>query len=132
MDNDTLNDVIAAESFSVECQLSIGETVNPTCDESRAENNLTTSRREHHWNNLLINTASISELHLPERGVYELKRIWERPAGHAIKGIDAFKLRCHVNSLNEPAMTVIGDSGAAPMLISQEFLKSLTASKPKM
>ena len=73
IDNDTLNDVVAAESFSVDCQLSINETVNPTCDESRAENNLTTSGREHHWNNLLINMALISELHLPEEGMYEPK-----------------------------------------------------------
>ena len=63
--------------------------------------------------------------------MYEPKRIWERPAGHAIKGIDVFKLCCHVNSLNKPATIVIGDSGAAPMLISQELLKSLMALKPK-
>jgi hypothetical protein len=36
-----------------------------------------------------------------------------------------------VNALREPAVTVIGDSGAAPTLISDKFLKSLTASKPK-
>jgi hypothetical protein len=48
-----------------------------------------------------------------------------------VKGIDAFKIRCHLNSLNEPAAVVIGDSGAAPTLISHEFLKSLTVLKPK-
>jgi hypothetical protein len=48
-----------------------------------------------------------------------------------MKGIDAFKIRCHVNSLNELAAVVIGDSGAAPTLISHEFLRSLTALKPK-
>ena len=63
--------------------------------------------------------------------MYEPTRAWERPAGHAVQGIDAFKVLCHVNSLKEPAAIVIGDSGAAPTLISQEFLQSLTATKPK-
>jgi hypothetical protein len=38
---------------------------------------------------------------------------------------------CHVNSLKEPAAIVIGDSGAAPTLISQRFLESLKFSKPR-
>ena len=68
---------------------------------------------------------------LPEEGVYKPQQIWERLAGHAVKDVDTFKLRCHVNTLQEPAITVIGDSRAAPMLISDKFLKSLIASKPK-
>ena len=78
----------------------------------------------------MVGVAS-DDLHLPEEGVYEPQRIWERPAGHAVQGVDAFKVLCHVNSLNEPAVAVIGDSGAAPTLISHKFLQSLQASKPK-
>jgi len=63
--------------------------------------------------------------------VYEPARAWERPAGHAVRGVDAFKLHCHVNSLKEPAAIVIGDSGAAPTLISSSFLSKLTRTKPK-
>jgi hypothetical protein len=48
-----------------------------------------------------------------------------------VQGIDAFKLLCHVNSLKEPAAIVVGDSGAAPTLISQKFLESLKVSKPR-
>jgi len=59
----------------------------------------------------------------------EPSRIWERPPRHAARGIDAFKVLCHVN--NEPAVAVVGDSGAAPTLISHKFLQALQASKPK-
>ena len=48
-----------------------------------------------------------------------------------MQGIDTFKVLCHVNSLNELAAIVVGDSGATLTLISQEFLQSLTATKPK-
>jgi hypothetical protein len=51
--------------------------------------------------------------------------------GHVVQGIAAFKLSCHVNSLKEPAAIVVGDSSAAPTLISQRFLESLKASKPR-
>src|SRR5271169_4504283 len=63
--------------------------------------------------------------------MYKPIKAWERPAGHAVRGVDAFKLLCHVNSLKEPASIVIGDSGAAPILISQSFLENLQCSKPK-
>jgi hypothetical protein len=86
---------------------------------------------ENYWVSLQVNTTNVDSMLLPKEGVYEPQRIWERPAGHAVKGVDAFKLRCHVNALREPAVTVIGGSGAAPMLISDKFLKSLMASKPK-
>ena len=75
---------------------------------------------------------NLDSLHLPKEGVYEPKRIWERPASHAVKGIDAFKICCHINSLDEPAAVVIGDSGAAPTLISHDFLHSLMATKLKL
>ena len=51
--------------------------------------------------------------------------------GHAAKGIDAFKVLCHVNCLKEAAAIVIGDSGAALTLISKKFLKGLKWSKLK-
>ena len=63
--------------------------------------------------------------------VYEPIRAWERPAGHVVRGVNAFKLHCHVNSLREPAAIVIGDSGAAPMLISLSFPGKLMCTWPK-
>jgi hypothetical protein len=63
--------------------------------------------------------------------VYEPAPAWERPPGHALQGIDAFKIMCHINSLKEPATVAIGDSGAVPTLILQSFLNLLTMSKPR-
>jgi len=85
----------------------------------------------HSWQELAANTVDLESLQLPEEDIYEPTRIWERPAGHSVQGVEAFKIRCHVNTLKEPAAIVIGDSGAAPTLISQKFLQSLQASKPK-
>ena len=92
---------------------------------------LAIEERSHHWEELAVNVVDTELLHLPEEDIYEPTRIWERPAGHAVRGVDAFKLRCHINTLKEPAVVVIGDSGAAPTLISQRFLEKLQASKPK-
>ena len=65
--------------------------------------------------------------------VYKPALAGERPAGHSVKGVDAFKLHCHVNSLREPAAIVIGDSGAVPTtLISSSFLSKLTQTRPKV
>lgn len=63
--------------------------------------------------------------------MYQPTPIWQRPPGHAVRGIEAFKVSCHVNSLEEAAAIVVGDSGAAPTLISETFLKSLKWSTPK-
>ena len=90
---------------------------------------LVSEERSHSWEELVINIASAEVLHLPEEDIYEPGCIWERPAGHAVRGIDAFKLCCHVNTMKEPAIVVIGGSGAAPTLISQRFLENLQASK---
>ena len=92
---------------------------------------LASEERSHSWEELVINIASAEVLHLPEEDIYEPGCIWERPAGHAVRGIDAFKLCCHVNTMKEPAVVVIGGSGAAPTLISQRFLENLQASKPR-
>ncbi len=96
-----------------------------------AEVYLASKEHSHSWEELAVNVATTEILHLPEEDIYEPKRIWERPASHAVQGVDAFKLRCHVNTMKEPATVVIGDSGAAPTLISQKFLENMQASKPK-
>jgi hypothetical protein len=84
------------------------------------------------WAMLPINMVDLErEVERPSEDIYEPTPVWERPAGHAVQGIDTFKLLCHVNSLKEPATIVIGDSGAAPTLISQRFLESLKVSKPR-
>ena len=62
----------------------------------------------------------------PDEDVYEPACAWERPAGHSMRGINTFKLHCHVNSLKEPGAIMIGNSGAAPTLISSSFLSKLT------
>lgn len=36
------------------------------------------------WAELAVNSAEIEPLQLPEEGIYEPPRIWERPAGHAV------------------------------------------------
>ena len=92
---------------------------------------LASEESSHSWEELVINIASAKMLHLPEEDIYEPTRIWEWLAGHAVQGINAFKLCCHVITMKEPAAVVIGDSGAAPTLISQKFLENLQASKPK-
>ena len=84
------------------------------------------------WATLPVNVVeSENRPERPVEDVYEPARAWERPTGHSMKGVDAFKLHCHVNSLREPAAIVIGDSGATPMLISSSFLSKLTRTKPK-
>lgn len=42
-----------------------------------------------------------------------------------------FKVRCHMNNLKEPSAVVISNSGAAPTLISEEFLNALQLSRPR-
>ena len=79
------------------------------------------------WATLLVNIVeSEDRTERPTEDVYKPARAWERPAGHSIRGVNAFKLHCHVNSLKELAAVMIGDSGTAPMLISLSFLSKLT------
>src|SRR6266852_6021954 len=97
-----------------------------------AEQTLPGDSEETTWITLPVNAVeSEDRAECPAEDVYEPARAWERPAGHAVRGVDAFKLHCHVNSLKEPAAIVIGNSGAAPMLISSSFLSKLTRTKPK-
>ena len=129
IDNNTLNETVATETYIVRYE-NLGNTgldiKNRNDDSPSLESN-----HENYWASLQVNTADMDSMLLPKEGVYEPPQIWERPAGHAVKGVDAFKLRCDVNTLRELAVTVIGDSRAAPTLISDKFLKSLMASKPK-
>ena len=84
------------------------------------------------WTSLLVNlTDAKDDMDMPAEGVYEPTPAWERPAGHAVQGIDVFKVQCHINCFKEPATPVVGDSGAAPTLISKGFLDCLQFSKPK-
>ena len=83
------------------------------------------------WNSLEANVAELESANTPFEDVYQPEPIWQRPMGHVAKGIDAFKILCHVNCLKEAAAIVIGDSGAALTLISENFLKGLKWSKPK-
>jgi hypothetical protein len=84
------------------------------------------------WSAIPINIIELENgTEHPTEDIYEPAPAWERPPGHAVQGIDAFKIMCHVNSLTEPATIAIGDSGAAPTLISQSFLNLLAMSKPR-
>jgi hypothetical protein len=74
---------------------------------------------ENAWQALPVNIANLENgCEQPTDGIYEPQPIWERPIDHAVSRVDAFKVLCHVNSLKEPAIVAVGDSGAAPMLIS--------------
>jgi len=91
-----------------------------------------TEATENSWISLPVNLVeACDDPDKPAVGMYEPAPAWERPAGHAVQGIDAFKIQCHVNSIKEPAVAVIGDSGAVPTLISKDFLDQLKFSKPK-
>ena len=83
------------------------------------------------WNSLEANMAELESTNTPFEDIYQPEPIWQRPMGQAAKGIDAFKLLCHVNCLKEAATIVVGDSGAALTLISENFPKGLKWSKPK-
>ena len=131
VDNDTPSEAVIVKSYTVSCEPVIDMVLDAMPGKANLEMEQTTPKLEPNWANLPINSVNLDSLHLPEEGVYEPKRIWERPAGHVVKGVNAFKIRCHINSLDEPAAVVIGDSGAAPTLISHNFLHSLTVMKPK-
>ena len=54
------------------------------------------------WTSLPVNLADAKDdTDVPAEGVYEPTPAWERPAGHAVQGIDAFKVQCHVNCFKE-------------------------------
>ena len=82
---------------------------------------------ENSWISLPVNLAEASEdPDKPAAGVYKPSPAWERPAGHAMQGINAMSIVSR-NLLS----LYIGDSGATPTLISKDFLDRLKLSKPK-
>ncbi|HEX9613546.1 MAG TPA: reverse transcriptase domain-containing protein [Candidatus Bathyarchaeia archaeon] len=106
-------------------------SVQTTTDLEDGENTLR-STAEGYWTSLEANVAELEPTaDTLFEDVYQPEPIWQRPVGHAAKGIDAFKVLCHVNCLKEAAAIVVGDSGAALTLISEQFLKGLKWSKPK-
>ncbi len=114
------SDVFVAETSETEPSAQANDA--PTSPESAEDS----------WVSLPVNLVDIGDkVDNPTLDIYEPAPAWERPAGHAVQGIDAFKVQCHVNCLKEPATPVIGDSGAAPTLISKSFLDRLKFSKPK-
>jgi hypothetical protein len=49
------------------------------------------------WATLPVNILDLEkEVEQPSEDVYEPSPVWERPVGHAVQGIDAFKLLCYV------------------------------------
>jgi hypothetical protein len=84
------------------------------------------------WSAIPVNIIELENgTERPTEDIYEPAPARERPPGHIIQGINAFKIMCHINSLKEPATVAIGDSGTAATLILQSFLNSLTMSKPR-
>ena len=84
------------------------------------------------WTTIEANLAKLeSTKEIQTEDIYQLEPIWQWPVGQAAKGIDAFKILCHINCLKEVAAIVMGDSGAVLMLILEIFLKGLKWLKPK-
>ena len=73
IDNNTPNNALIAKTLTVGYQPLTNETANPSTYEPSTGANLAALKHEHHWNNLLVNMASISELHLPKEGMYKPK-----------------------------------------------------------
>ena len=120
VDEATSTDVLTAEVD--EDMPSVPADYSPTPSDSA----------EASWTSLPVNlTDAKDDMDMPTEGIYEPTPAWERPAGHVVQGIDTFKVQCHVNCFKEPAMPVVGDSSAAPTLISKGFLNRLQFSKPK-
>jgi hypothetical protein len=84
------------------------------------------------WNDLPANIAKAGEFKPPAEEAYKPDPVWDKLPGHAVRGIDAFKLLCSVNDPREEPAVVVGDSGAAPTLISEEFLGQLKRSNPRL
>ena len=115
------------ETYVVEYKIkeTNGETEAPVL--LAADQTLSKELDDATWTSLLVNIVGLEDRSKhPAEDIYEPAHAWERPAGHAVRGVDAFKVYCHVNSLKEPAAIVVGDSGATPTLISASFLQIFT------
>ena len=116
---------MGADTYTVRCETFDKASLKANIgykDSSKEPSSLEVNN-ENHWASLQVNTADIDSMRLPEEGIYKPQWIWERPAGHAVRGINAFKLQCHVNSLHEPAVTVIGNLKQLPLLSPTSSLK---------
>lgn len=52
------------------------------------------------WADLAIDSETLETTRdLPAEGCYEPAPSWDKPPGHAVQGVDAFKVLCHVNDL---------------------------------
>ena len=117
------------DTFTTVESLIVETTVEP--EEYSRERNDTSSKDadwdvpflvdEASWRNLEVKLSEKESTTAQFEDVYQPNPVWQRPPGQAVQGVDAFKLRCHVNCLKEPAAVVVGDSGAAPTLISEKF-----------
>jgi hypothetical protein len=84
------------------------------------------------WRELPVNTAEMENFELPAEEPHEPIQSWDKPPRLAVRGVDAFKLLCSINDPRKEPAVVVGDSGAAPTLISEEFLTQLTLLKPQL
>jgi hypothetical protein len=100
------------EALAVEVNLGIVESSHSDVNDP--------GELEDPWSSLPVNLSELEEPNdKPFESVYEPSPMWEHPPGHAVEGVDAFKVYCHVNNLKEPATLVVGDSGTVPTLISK-------------
>src|SRR6266852_4603042 len=80
------------DEYEAQCATFLAELdVELPTETSVAEVFLASEECSHSWNELEVNVVDIESLHLLEEDIYEPTQIWERPAGHAVRGVDAFK-----------------------------------------
>jgi hypothetical protein len=59
------------------------------------------------WDDLPADIAKTKEFKPPAEEAYKPNPVWDKPPGHAMRGIDTFKLLCSMNNpQEEPAVTV--------------------------
>ena len=132
IDTLTAVDSLVAEITVEKEEYAWDEIPPPLVNYSSDDKNIPASSKESAWTALEANISELNDSTTRQfEDIYQPAPMWQRPAGHAVQGIDAFKLLCHVNYLKEAAAVVVGDSGAAPTLISERFLNSLKWSQPK-
>jgi hypothetical protein len=119
--NAVVDTLTMTEALALEVNLGIIESSH-----SDTNNPMEPEYTEDPWSSLLVNLLELEELNnKPFKSVYEPSPMWEHPPGHALEGVDAFKVYCYINNLKELATLVVGDSGTVLTLILKEFLDSL-------
>jgi hypothetical protein len=89
IDNDAPIEAVVTETYTVDYEPCEEENDKVTTCDGSPEESCTNDELENCWTTLSVNSADTSSLFLPKEGIYKPKRIWERPTGHAVKGIDA-------------------------------------------